>query len=78
VGLKEHDKMTRAEHLKALMINIPVEKLADLLGYDSEFCNSQCPYRHEDSCIGKCKQGRLEWLNQEIDMYERLERESND
>lgn len=59
--------MTRAEHLKALMINIPVEKLADLLGYDSEFCNKQCPYRHEDSCIGKCKQGRLEWLNQEVE-----------
>lgn len=57
--------MTRAEHLKALMFNISVEKLADLLGSDSDFCGKQCPYRHEDSCIGKCKQGRIDWLNQE-------------
>ena len=62
--------MTRMERLKRRVISMSVEEFADLLGYDNDFCVNQCPYRREDSCFGKCKQGVMDWLNQEVEMCE--------
>lgn len=68
--------MTRIEHLKEKVANMSVEEFADLLGYcdgndafsilDTGFCTKQCPYKDVDLCAGKCKQGVIDWLNQEV------------
>jgi len=56
---------------EAYFRNIPVKKLAELLGTDAYFCEHECPYKGDSECkykVRTCIDARIEWLKQEREL----------